>query len=169
MHQPIQIENEVQFLDAKCLKIRLNSFEDLEVELPDGSIHTPVVPVRALPLSQPDQFILFLDADENEIGIIEDIKQLNKADRNALEAELEKCYFIPKITQIHAIDGHFGVTQWEVETDRGPAHFDLRSRHDIRLLEDGRILIKDVDGVRYEIANFHRLDAHSIALLETQI
>ncbi|MCZ6680538.1 MAG: DUF1854 domain-containing protein [Candidatus Poribacteria bacterium] len=169
MQQPIQIEDEIQFLDAKRVKIERNQSEELTVELPDGSTHAPVEPVRAFPLTHLTQYISLLDADQNEIGMIEDIKQLKKADRKVLEEELRKCYFMPKITKVHSLEGRFGVTHWEVDTSRGAAYFDLRSRFDIVSLEGGRVLIKDVDGNRYEIPNYHRLDANSVALLETQI
>ena len=169
MEQPIRIEDEVQFLDPKLVKIRRNQFAELEAELPDGSVHAPVEPVRSFPLTQPNQYISLLDAHKNELGLIEDINQLKKADQTVLVEELEKCYFMPKITKIHALEGRFGVTQWEAETDSGSVFFDLRSRNDITSLSGGRVLIKDVDGNRYEIVNYHQLDPKSVALLETQI
>ena len=169
MEQPIRIEDEVQFLDPKLLKISRNQFAELEAELPDGSVYAPVEPVRTFPLTQPNQYISLLDAHKNELGLIEDINQLKKADQIVLAEELEKCYFMPKITRIHFIAGRFGVTEWEAETEVGPVSFDLRSRNDITTLDGGRILIKDIDGNRYEIANYHRLDPKSVALLETQI
>ena len=169
MEQPIRIEDEVQFLDPKLVKISRNQFAELVAELPDGSVHAPVEPVRTFPLTQPDQYISLIDADKNELGLIEDIKQLQKADQTALAEELEKCYFMPKITRIHFIEGRFGVTQWDAETEVGSVSFDLRSRHDITSLSGGRVLIKDIDGNRYEIVNYHQLDPKSIALLETQI
>ena len=169
MEQPIRIEDEVQFLNPKLLKISRNQFAELEAELPDGSVHAPVEPVRTFPLTQPDQYISLIDIHKNELGLIEDINQLQKADRTVLAEELEKCYFIPKITKIHALEGRFGTTQWEAKTDSGPVSFDLRSRHDITALSGGRVLIKDIDGNRYEIVNYHQLDPKSIALLETQI
>lgn len=169
MEQPIRIEDEVQFLDPKFVKISRNQFAELEAELPDGSVHAPVEPVRTFPLTQPDQYISLLDVHKNELGLIEDINQLKKADQTILAEELEKCYFMPKITRIHFIEGRFGVTEWEAETDSGTVSFDLRSRNDITALEDGRVLIRDIDGNRYEIVNYHRLDPKSIALLETQI
>ncbi len=169
MEQPIRIEDEVQFLDSKRLKISRNQFAEMEAELPDGSVHAPVEPVRTFPLTQPDQYISLLDAHKNELGLIEDINQLQKADRTVLAEELEKCYFVPQITKIHALEGRFGVTQWEVETGSGAVSFDLRSRHDITSLSGGRVLIRDIDGNRYEIVNYHQLDPKSIALLETQI
>ncbi len=169
MEQPIRIEDEAQFLDPKLVKISRNQFAELEAELPDGSVHAPVEPVRTFPLTQPDQYISLLDAQKNELGLIEDINQLEKADRTLLAEELKKCYFMPKITRIHSLDGQFGVTQWEAQTDSGAVFFDLRSRNDITSLSGGRVLIKDIDGNRYEIVNYHQLDPKSIALLETQI
>ena len=169
MEQPIQIEDEVQFLNPKLVKISRNQFAELEAELPDGSVHAPVEPVRTFPLTQPNQYISLLDAHQNELGLIEDINQLQQADRTILREELEKCYFMPKITKIHALEGRFGVTQWDAETEVGSVSFDLRSRNDITSLDGGRVLIKDVDGNRYEIANYHQLDPKSVALLETQI
>lgn len=169
MEQPIQIEDEVQFLDPKLVKISRNQFAELEAELPDGSVHAPVEPVRTFPLTQPDQYISLLDAHKNELGLIEDINQLQKADQTLLTEELQKCYFMPRITKIHSLEGQFGVTQWEAETDSGSVFFDLRSRNDITSLDGGRVLIRDIDGNRYEIANYHQLDPKSIALLETQI
>ena len=169
LNEPIQIEDDIEFLDAKRIEITRNESEEMVVKFPDGTVHTAVVPVRAFPLTQPWQHIGLCDKDENEVGMIEDVKQLNKKHQDVLEEELEKCYFMPTITKIHSLESQFGVTQWEVETDRGPANFGLRSRYDITSLEDDRIVMKDVDGARYEIVNYHRLDPKSIALLETQI
>ena len=169
MEQPIRIEDEVEFLDPQRLKISRNQFAELEAELPDGSVHAPVEPVRTFPLTQPNQYISLLDAQKNELGLIEDINQLKEADQMVLVEELEKCYFMPKITRIHFIEGRFGVTEWEAETDSGTVSFDLRSRNDITTLDSGRVLIKDIDGNRYEIVNYHQLDPQSVVLLETQI
>ena len=169
VEQPIRIEDEVQFLDPKRVKISRNQFAEMEAKLPDGSVHAPVEPVRTFPLTQPDQYISLLDVHKNELGLIEDINQLKEADQIVLAEELEKCYFMPKITKIHFIAGRFGVTEWEAETDSGTVSFDLRSRNDITVLDGGRVLIKDIDGNRYEIVNYHRLDPKSIAVLETQI
>ena len=83
--------------------------------------------------------------------------------------ELQKRYFMPKITKINSLEGHFGVTEWDVETAQGDVEFGMRSRYDIVTLENGRVLIKDVDGNRYEIENYNKLDLKSIALLQTQI
>ena len=76
---------------------------------------------------------------------------------------------MPKITKINSLDGHFGVTQWDVETTQGDVQFGMRTRYDIVTLGNGRILIKDADGNRYEIENYDKLDQKSYALLQTQL
>ena len=169
MQEATRITDEVQFLDARNVKIARNAFEELTVELPDGTSHTKVEAVRSFPLTDSNKYIALLDGEGAEIGIIQDIKQLARESADVLVSELQKRYFMPKITKIHELDGEFGVTRWVVDTNRGPVTFGMRTRYDVVSLEDGRVLIKDADGNRYEIENYHRLDPASLALLETQL
>jgi outer membrane protein assembly factor BamB len=169
MQEATSITDEVQFLDAVNLKIARNSFEELTIELPDGTTHTNVEAVRSFPLTDSNKYITLLDSEGKEIGIVRDIKQLPRESAETLLSELQKRYFMPKITKIYELDGEFGVTRWVVETNRGPVTFSMRTRYDVVSLENGRVLIKDVDGNRYEIENYHGLDPESIVLLETQL
>lgn len=169
MTEPIHITEELQFLDASRLKIERDSFEEMVVRLPDGTTHTNVEPILTFPLTEPNKYIALLDSESSELGVIHDIKQLSNSSQKVLVAELERRYFMPKITKIHALNGEFGVTKWTVETNRGEVEFGLKTRYDVVTLESGQVLIKDADGNRYEIENYHRLDAKSLALLETQI
>lgn len=169
MQEAMKITDEVQFLDAVNLKIARNSFEELTVELPDGTTHTNVEAVRSFPLTDSNKYITLLDSEGKEIGIVRDIKQLPRESAETLLSELQKRYFMPKITKIYELDGEFGVTRWVVETNRGPVTFSMRTRYDVVSLENGRVLIKDADGNRYEIENYHGLDPESIVLLETQL
>lgn len=169
MQEAIKITDEVQFLDASKVKVTRNAFEELIVKLPDGETHTSVEAVRTFPLTDSNKYIALLDSEGEELGIIQDIKQLSRNSEKVLASELQKRYFMPKITKIHALEGQFGVTHWDVETNRGPVQFGLRTRYDVVTLDSGRVLIKDADGNRYEIENYHRLDPASFALLETQM
>lgn len=169
MKDAIQITDEVQFLDASQIEIARNAFEELTVALPDGTTHTGVEAVRSFPLTDPNRYITLIDDEGAEIGILRDIKQLPGDSIEVLKSELQKRYFMPKITKIHELSGEFGVTQWVVDTNRGPVTFGMRTRYDVVSLESGRVLIKDADGNRYEIENYHRLDPASLALLETQL
>ncbi len=169
MQEPIQVADELKFLNANELSIARNAFEELVVRLPDGTTYTKVQPVRSFPISETMRYIALLDEDGNELGIVEDVKKLAPASRDVLTAELQKRYFMPKITKINSLEGQFGVTTWNVETTQGDVEFGIRTRYDIVTLENGRVLIKDADGNRYEIENYNKLDAKSIALLQTQL
>lgn len=169
MQEAIRITEELQFLDASQIHIERNAFEELVVTLPDHTSHTNIQPVLAFPLSESSRYISLLDSEENEIGVIQDLKHLPKDSQKILTSELQRRYFMPKITKIHFLGGEFGVTRWVVETNSGEVEFGLKTRYDVVTLDSGKVLIKDADGNRYEIENYHRLDAKSLALLETQI
>ena len=56
----------------------------------------------------------------------------------------------------------------KVETDRGTYSFDIKSRyHDIKILYDGRVLLRDSSDNRYEIENYNRLDKNSKKLFNS--
>lgn len=169
MNEPIKVTDELEYLDTSKVSIHKNAFAELVVQLPDGSTHTNVEPVRSFPLTETLRFISLLDSEGNELGIIEDARKLAPQSRDALIEELEKRYFMPKITKINSLDGQFGVTQWDVDTTQGNVQFGMRTRYDLVTLGNGRVLIKDADGNRYEIDNYNNLDQKSYALLQTQL
>lgn len=164
-----KIEDEVKPLDAKDVKIYRNKLDDLVMGLSDGSTYEKVRAMCAFPLSSPYEFIIFRDEEDDEIGLIESVKELSSDSKEVLCEELQKAYFIPKITQIKDLEEKYGVSQWEVETDKGTHTFSVKNREEIRLRSSGRVLIKDADGSRYEIPNYRKLDAKSKALLETEL
>ncbi|GBC98666.1 hypothetical protein HRbin17_01180 [bacterium HR17] len=132
----------------------------------DGEVFTDVKPVRNFPVQARDRLISLLDAADEEIAILTTVHGLDPASRQALEAELEKRYFIPVIQAIHHIEGRFGITRWFVMTDRGERVFDVRERGDVRYYPGRRVVIRDADGNLYEIPDYDRLDWRSRLLLE---
>src|ERR1051326_4863161 len=125
-----------------------------------------VRPMRAFPLSDPDHLVALLDADGNEVELISDIAALPDGPRELLLQELEKSYFLPELVTVHEITDEFGIQRWEVETTRGPRVFEVRGREDIRWLHPGHLIVRDVDGNRYEIKRFDDLDSTSRLKIE---
>ncbi|HHW09556.1 MAG TPA: DUF1854 domain-containing protein [Firmicutes bacterium] len=121
------------------------------------------------PLSHPGKLITLCDRNGEEIGVLDDISDLDEGSKQALWHELTVNYFVPKITRIVSIKEEFGITHWEVETDRGPRRFQLQSRYDIRSMGGGRYIIRDIDGNRYDIPNEADLDPVSRSLLELEV
>ena len=161
------ITEELTILAPGRVRLFRDEFEDLCLEL-DGSTRQPVRPRYVFPLSAPDRFVSLADREGAEIGIVSDTSRLDEESRQALAAELERDYFCARITRVRSMaGGHHRVQQWEVETDRGPSTFEIRShRRDIRDLGGGRVLIKDADGNRFEIPNYRDLDPVSRDLVE---
>lgn len=144
----------------------------LKLTLSDGTSSTTYEDVRvrlAFPLSQSDQRVSFQLQDGTELGTLKDLQSLDQISALALKNELERAYFIPRITAVREIREEYGVTRWTVETDRGPRCFDVQSRHDIRPAGRGRYIVRDIDGNRYEIRNLADLDAESNSWLDLEL
>jgi Domain of unknown function (DUF1854) len=155
-------ERSEMFLDPRAVRARRNASGQLVVTL-GGGVETieGVRPVRAFPLTAPDLQIALLDAEDRELGVIRELKRLDRESREAIEAELEIAYLVARVQVIHSVRSRFGVTTWELETDRGPRTAHVKERSDIRPLPDGRIILTDVHGVQYEIPPPDELDERS--------
>jgi len=167
-------KSEITILDPENVEIRLNEdVQEVNLRLKEEDKTYERVEVNpAFPLSQIGRYISFKEDedDEDEIGMIKDISELDNQSRQALEKILEKMYFMPRIIKIHEVEEEFGVTRWEVETEKGSRSFDIKSRRrDIRPYENGRVIFHDVDGNRYEITDFNKLDKKSRKLLRSEI
>ncbi len=122
------------------------------------------------PLTDRNSFIQFLDEQENEIGILKHIGDLDTKSRSVVVSEIEKAYFIPQIKEILSIDSQFGADVWQVMTDKGIRTFDVvGKRRNIRYLTNDRVLIKDIDGNRYEIPSVQQLNKGSQKLLQREV
>ena len=165
----VDIEKEMETIDPGKIKLHLDGFQDLGVRFDDGMEYSKVRAVKTFPLSAAMHFIALKDEEGKEIGIIEDLGELDSESREALKIELEKSYFMPDIIRINDIDDDFGVPKWDVETDKGHRTFELRTRRDARMMGRGRVLIKDIDGNRYEITDYRKLDPRSRDLLEEEV
>ena len=135
----------------------------MTLELKGDVVHKHVSAIRAFPLTDRDHFIVLKDTDGKELGIVRNLSDLEPKSQRLLAGELDRAYFTPRILQVNAIEEQFHVPKWDVETDRGPRVFEIRS------LGAGRILIRDADGNCYEIPDYRKLDPLGRALVEGQI
>ena len=163
---------EVAYLDPDKARFFVDAFEDLNLELTGDRTYPRVRVKRAFPLTCDDCFIVVQDREGKEIGSLARLDALDRASRQAVEDELERAYFTPRIQRIAKVTVANRVPRWEVETDRGPRTFDIysgRRNSDVRLLGGGRVAIEDADGNRYEIPDYRHLDPASQALVEEML
>lgn len=160
---------ELHLLDPATARVFVNEFEELCLQVEDGEPVGPLKASRGFPVTGPDDFISLEDGDENEVGLIRRVGDLDRASQEALRSELERSYFTATILEVEAIDVEYHIPTWRVRTDRGPRSFELRNSHrDIRVL-GWRVLIRDADGNRYEIPDLRQLDAASRALVDEHV
>jgi hypothetical protein len=170
MDDVFPLEQELNLIDPRRAHFSHDAFGDLVLELEGDRAYQEVQVRRGFPFSAEDCFISVRDSEGNELGLVRDLAGLEPQSRQALEAELAQIYFVSRILRVDRIEERFHIPRWQVETDRGPRTFEIRSgRSDLRPLGGGRILIRDADGNPYEIPDYRRLDPASRILVESQI
>lgn len=151
---------------ATDFDIERDAFGRLVLTGRDGVRHEGVQPVRAFPLSAPDDGISLVGADGRERLWIARLDALPPRLRALLEPELAVRDFAPRLLKLHRVSS-FGVPSiWQVSTDRGEAEFVLKAEEDIRRLEGGALLIASAHGVQFSIPDPKGLDRGSRKLLE---
>lgn len=155
------------YFDPKEVRVTRDSFGELHLHV--GEEHyTGVRPVRAFPLTAPHAHIAFMDSQGRQVGAVADMRALDRQSRRILEEELEMMYFTPRILAVYSAYSRHGVGTWRVATDRGDRVILIKDRSDVRTLPDGRIIITDVHGIRYEIPNPKELDERSQMFIEAE-
>ncbi len=152
--------------DERVFALTHDSFGRLVLIDADGVRHTGVEPIRGFPLTEPSRFISIVSSLGSEVAFIEDLNQLVSETRQILEQELRLREFIPVIQKIMAISGDGSAGDWDVLTDHGKTRFSLEDEEDIRKMGPYNVLITDITGVRYLIADTRALDTPSRRLLE---
>jgi len=125
-----------------------------------------VTPVRAFPLSAPEEGLSLVGTDGRERRWIERLADLDAATRALLDEELAGRDFAPALLQLREVSS-FGVpSTWRVRTDRGETQFVLKAEEDIRRLDGGALLITSAHGLQFRVPDPKALDRPSRKLLE---
>ena len=147
----------------------------LKVTQPDGTVEEfeRVVPVRAFPITDPDEFISVKEPDSREkgkgaeIGLIRKMSDFDEGTQALLCEELDRRYFTPVIKKLTGVKEKFGYFYWDAETSAGKISFVMTNiTSNIRTLEDGRVFIHDIDGNCFQIPDPSKLDKASLKKIE---
>lgn len=142
-----------------------DDFGHLELTLPDGTRHADVVPVRAFPLTAPEEGIALVDRRGRELWWIERLDALPAAQHTLLREELADRECLPEIRAIRAVSSYATPSRWQIDTDRGPTVLTLKSEDDIRRLGEDGLLIADSHGLHFLVRARKKLDRTSQRLL----
>ena len=158
-----------EFLPPEKVALSTDDSNRVRLTIAGDRSYPDIWAVRAFPLSDLKHHIGLLDAKAGNkvIGIIADPTKLERTSRRILAHALDGHYFVPVITAILSMREEFGAVYFEVETDRGTRQFIAKGLRDgVRHLGNGELLIPDVDGNRYRIDDWRRLDTRSQRLIE---
>jgi hypothetical protein len=151
------------------VRLRRDEFQVLHLRIDDEEFHD-VEARRVFPLSGKADYVSFIGDDGAEVAVVAHPRKLDRASRRCLEQALENMYYVARIRRVDAITEAMGVSQWKVLTDRGYAVFEVVNRQThIRIMPEGRYLITDADGNRFEIEDLRALDGRSQALVSTEV
>ncbi len=132
-----------------------------------------VVAVRSFPITEPNSFIAIREPDTKnkergaEIGLIHAMSDFDEETQSLLRTELDLRYFTPEITRIRSLKEKLGYIYCDAETTAGKFSFEFRNPHsNVRILEDKRVMISDIDGNCFVIRDPLKLDRSSYKKIE---
>lgn len=131
-----------------------------------GEQHVDVEPIRGFPITDPQHHISIVDALGREVLFVESLDDVPEPARTSLLDELAQREFIPVIRRVVNLPEHSEPSTWQVDTDRGITTFELESEDSVHRRDRNRVSIVDSHGIRYEIEDVRKLDAHSRKILE---
>lgn len=133
----------------------------------NGEEYGRIILARTMPYTNPFAYISVMTKEQEEIGIIKDVDELDEKSCEIIKAELERRYFCNSILSIISAKSKMGYLYMEVDLDKGRKTFAVSDvTKNIQMLDfDGKILVTDVDGNRYYIENLDKLDKKGQKLL----
>ncbi len=122
---------------------------------------------RAFPLTKPDRYIGLRDAADKDIGMLPSLEGLDAESRKIVDEELNRRYYLPIIKHVYAVKEEYGITTWDVETDKGRDTFLVQNLRESvwEMVPGERAIITDKDGLRYEFPDLTKLDAKTMHVL----
>lgn len=133
----------------------------------DEKEHSPVYVHCSFPHTDKRIYLSIRTIDNKEIGMIRSLDDFPKETADLLEEQVKIRYFAPEITKVVKITEEFGYSYWEAETTAGICRFTVRSGGgNVKSVTENRLLITDVDGNRFVIAELDQLSDKEYKMVE---
>lgn len=116
-------------------------------------------------------YISIRTGENKEIGMIKSMDDDFPKDVVALlEEQIKIRYFAPEITKVNGIKEEFGYSYWDAETSAGSCEFTVRNGGgNVKMVTERKLLIIDVYGNRFVIADIKELSEKEYRLVEMYI
>ena len=149
--------------ETASLELRNHGDSRLVAVLGERSV--PVKLRQCFPWTEPTRHISLRDSEDTEVALVEDPASLDDESRQALELALAEAGFVLEVTRVLDIDEEIEIRQWKVETKQGMRSFQTHLDDWPRVLPSGGLLIRDVAGDLYRLADPSTMDKKSRGLL----
>ena len=116
---------------------------------------------RCFPWSEPGRFLSLRDVDDEEFALVTGLEELGAPSRAVLEGAVAEAGFVLEVVAIDDIEEEVEIRTWRVHTRQGPRTFQTRLDDWPTDVPGGGVLIRDVSGDLYHVADPARLDAKS--------
>jgi hypothetical protein len=121
----------------------------------------PVRVHRCFPWSEPYRFLSIRDQENREVAMVTDPDRLHPDSKKALSGALVEAGFVLQVTRITEVDEEVEIRTWKVETRQGPRSFQTRLDDWPWTVPGGGIVIRDVAGDLYHVADPEGMDEKS--------
>ena len=121
--------------------------------------------VRCFPWTEPTRFLSLRDSHGTEHAFIDQLEELDTESQKALGPGLSRSGFVLDIVRIERIEEDFELRAFVVDTLQGPRRFQTALDAWPRRVECGALVLEDVYGDLYRIAQPEKLDQRSSELL----
>lgn len=129
--------------------------------------HKRVKLSRILPFSEPYCHISVSDLENHELGILRDTAELPEEQATLVRNELDQRYYCPAVTEILSIREKMGYFYFDVKIGSYAKIFAVKDlSKSIKMLDEKRIILTDVDGNRYLIEDVWSIDGKSRRRIE---
>lgn len=123
--------------------------------------------IRTYPYTLTDEYICIHDLQDAELGIIRDLNELDDISAENARKELGNRYYCPTVSAVKSVKERMGNFYFETVIDNKKKNFTVRDiTKNLRFAGDNTLLIFDMDGNRYIIPEFEKIEEKSRRLLE---
>jgi hypothetical protein len=142
-------------------ELRLERRGDGQLWATLGERALPVQVRRCFPWTAPARFVSLRDEEETEVALVRDLDELDPVSQRALAASLAEAGFVLDIEAVDHVEDEIEIRTFQVRTRQGPRRFQTLRDEWPRPLPGGGILLRDVAGDLYRVADPAQLDRYS--------
>lgn len=147
--------------EAEELELRLERRADGQLWAVLGTRAVAVSVHRCFPWTAPARFVSLRDEDEEEVAFVRDLDELEPDSRGVFVGSLAEAGFVLDVEGVDDVEDEIEIRTFRVRTRQGPRRFQTLRDEWPRALPGGGILLRDVAGDLYRVADPDALDPAS--------